>query len=421
MRNVRRGRSPFVVVPIAIGLAAGLVWFVQRTEDTDWRPPRPGDDQQEAVDSEQAASTTAPSLAAGPPDQAALDALELRVEPVAGIENPTAVVEHPATGDLYIAAVAGAIVRVPGDGGSPAPVADLSGQISTSGESGLLDIAFDAGGDLLYVSLVASGGDLTLVEIPVSTDGLATERARTLLTVTSPTNVHHAGDVDVDAAGLVWYAVGDGGPSQAYNTRAQDLTDLHGKILRIDPRPAAGAAYQIPPDNPFAGRSDVRPEIWAYGLRNPWRFELDPVTSDLWIGDVGRNGPEEINHLPGPQAGAGANLGWPYFEGTTPGLSGAPAGLVGPVLEYPHDDRCGVTGGPVYRGNAIPTLRGAFVYTDLCDGIVRAISVSSGTVVAERSFAGAQAGYPVSFGTDLTGEMYLCSFDLDTVFRIVAE
>jgi hypothetical protein len=286
MRNVRRGRSPFVVVPIAIGLAAGLVWFVQRTEDTDWRPPRPGDDQQETVDSEQAASTTAPSLAAGPPDQAALDALELRVEPVAGIENPTAVVEHPATGDLYIAAVAGAIVRVPGDGGSPAPVADLSGQISASGESGLLDIAFDAGGDLLYVSLVASGGDLTLVEIPVSTDGLATERARTLLTVTSPTNVHHAGDVDVDAAGLVWYAVGDGGPSQAYNTRAQDLTDLHGKILRIDPRPAAGAAYQIPPDNPFAGPMyDPRSGHTAYATRGGSSSTLSRATcgSATWV------------------------------------------------------------------------------------------------------------------------------------------
>jgi glucose/arabinose dehydrogenase len=232
-------------------------------------------------------------------------------------------------------------------------------------------------------------------------------------------DVHHAGDVEVDAGGLVWFAVGDGGPSQGHSTRAQDLDDLHGTLLRIDPRPAAGSPYQVPPDNPLVGQAGARPEIWTYGLRNPWRFHLDPGTGDLWIADVGRNDAEEINHLPGPEAGAGVNLGWPYVEGTTPGLDGAPPDLVAPVLAYPHDGRCGVTGGAVYRGEAIPALRGAYLYADLCDGIVRALSVVDGAVAAERAFDDAQAGYPVSFGTDLTGEMYLCSFDLNTVFRIV--
>jgi glucose/arabinose dehydrogenase len=399
----------------------GSLWLVEQPGGEGERADsRRTDDPASGTVDEASTATSAAAVPAGPPDQAALDGVELRLEPVAEIGHPTAIIQHPGTDDLYVSGAEGPIVRVPADGSGPITVADLGDQISTSGESGLLDIAFNAAGDLLYVSLVESDGDLALVEVPFSPGRLATDRARPVLTVPSPTDVHHAGDVDVDTAGLVWYAIGDGGPSQGRSTRAQDLGDLHGKILRIDPRPGAGAAYQVPPDNPFAGRADARPEIWAYGLRNPWRFELDPVTGDLWIGDVGRNGAEEVNHLPGPQAGAGANLGWPYFEGTTAALDGAPPGLVGPVVEYPHGPRCGVTGGAVYRGTAVPALAGAYLYSDLCDGIVRAIGIGSGAVVAERTFEGAQAGYPVSFGTDLAGEMYLCSFDLNTVFRIVA-
>jgi glucose/arabinose dehydrogenase len=420
-RRIRRRRLVAVAAAV-VGLVAGGLWLVLRPDGDSERSVSDGADEPATGDVDDAnTTTTAAGVAAGPPDQGVLDGLELRLEPVAEIEHPTAVVEHPGTGDLLVSSLAGSIVRTTAEGGSPAIVADFGDQISTSGESGLLDIAFNAAGDLLYVSLVERDGDLALVEIPYSAGALATDLARTLLTLPSPTTVHHAGDVDVDAAGRVWFGVGDGGPSQGRSARAQDLNDLHGKILRIDPRPTPDAAYQIPPGNPFAGRADARPEIWAYGLRNPWRFELDPVTGDLWIGDVGRNAAEEIDHLPGPQTGAGANLGWPYLEGTTAGLGAAPSGLVGPVLEYSHDGRrCAVTGGAVYRGDAIPTLQGAYLYSDLCDGIVRALSVADGAILAERTFDGAQAGYPVSFGTDLAGEMYVCSFDLNTVFRIVA-
>jgi glucose/arabinose dehydrogenase len=419
LRRVRRRRLS-VVTAIAAAVT-GSLWLVESRSDDGTQSAndaRVGDPAAVATDG--TTTTAAAAVPAGPPDQATLDGLELRLEAVVEVGHPTAVVQHPGTGDLYVSGAEGPIVRVPADGTGQETVADFGGQISTEGESGLLDIAFNAGGDLLYVSLVETDGDLALLEIPFDPGRLAIDRARPLLTVPSPTDVHHAGDVDVDAAGMLWYSIGDGGPSQARSTRGQDLGDLHGKILRIDPRPTTGAAYQIPPDNPFVGRADARPEIWAYGLRNPWRFELDPVTGDLWIGDVGRNDAEEIDHLPGPQAGAGANLGWPYVEGTTAGLDGPPPGLVPPILEYAHGDRCAVTGGAVYRGDAIPVLRGAYLYSDLCDGIVRAVSVTSGAVTAERSFEAAQAGYPVSFGSDLAGEMYLCSFDLNTVFRIVA-
>jgi glucose/arabinose dehydrogenase len=364
------------------------------------------------------ATTPPTSRPAAPQDRATLATLSVRLVPVVKVRHPTAAAQRPGTGDLYVTGLEGRIVRVPVAGGPPVAVADLGADISVSGESGLLDLAFSPGGDVAYVSLVERDGDLALVEFPLVAGGIAVDRPRTLLTIESPTNVHHAGDVDVDARGMVWFAVGDGGPSQGRSTRAQDLTDLHGKLLRIDPRPGAGAAYRIPADNPFDGRPDARPEIWAYGLRNPWRFDVDPVTGDLWVGDVGRNRREEIDYLRGPRAGAGANFGWPYLEGTVPGLDGAPPGLTPPLLDYPHGDRCGITGGSVYRGTAIPALTGAYLYSDLCDGIVRAVTVSDGAVVAQRAFPEAQAGYPVSFGTDLAGEMYLCSFDLGGVFRL---
>jgi glucose/arabinose dehydrogenase len=423
-RSARRRRlgTALVALLTLAAIAAAAMAFAATFGDSDRRDRQAATT--ESRDGSTTTATTVPgsttSVPAGPPDQATLDALALRLEPMVELKHPTALVQRPRSGDLYATGVEGPVVRVAAGGSEPVVVADLGPQISTSGESGLLDLAFDATGDLAYVSLVEKDGDLALLEVPLAGDQLALDRSRTMLAIESPTDVHHAGDVDVDAGGLVWFSVGDGGPSQGHSMRAQDLGDLHGKILRIDPRPTATAAYQVPAGNPFSGQPDARPEIWAYGLRNPWRFDLDPVTGDLWIGDVGRSGREEVDHVPGPRAGAGANFGWPYFEGTQAGLDGAPAGIVAPVLDYPHEERCGVTGGSVYRGSAVPQLAGAYVYSDLCDGIVRAVSVADGAVVAERAFEDAQAGYPVAFGTDLAGELYLCSFDLNTVYRITA-
>jgi glucose/arabinose dehydrogenase len=413
MRARRVGRPTIAGLAVVgvLAVAVGGAWWA--------RSPDRGD---AGASDPTAGASTSTSLALaplGPPGQDELDGIELGLEPVVEIEHPTAVAQQPGSGDLYASGVAGRIVRVPAAGGEPVTVANIGDRISTSGESGLLDIAFDATGDLLYMSLVETDGDLVLWEVASRDGRLAVDSPRVLLSVASPTDVHHAGDVDVDAAGLVWYSIGDGGPSQGLSDRAQDLGELRGKILRIDPQPGSGTPYQIPPGNPFAGRPDARAEIWAYGLRNPWRFDLDPVTGDLWIGDVGRNDAEEIDHLPGPDAGAGANLGWPHLEGTSPAVPGGPPDLVAPVLAYPHDGRCGVTAGSVYRGTAIPQLAGAFLYSDLCDGRIRALSLSAGEVTAERAFD-AQAGYPVAFGTDLDGEMYLCSFDLNAIYRITA-
>jgi glucose/arabinose dehydrogenase len=179
-------------------------------------------------------------------------------------------------------------------------------------------------------------------------------------------------------------------------------------MLRISPRPAGGAPYTIPPDNPFVGRPDARPEIWAYGLRNPWRYSFDRATGDLWIGDVGQDAWEEIDRQPAGSAG-GQNYGWNLVEGTHPYKGAAPTGAVPPVYEYSHDGGgCAVTGGYVYRGSAIPDLVGAYVFADFCLGRLEAIRVRDGRVVAHAEL-GVTVPSVSSFGQDGSGELYALS------------
>jgi glucose/arabinose dehydrogenase len=182
---------------------------------------------------------------------------------------------------------------------------------------------------------------------------------------------------------------------------------LLGKILRIDPTPAANAPYTIPSGNPFADGGG-RPEIWAYGLRNPWRFSFDRSTHDLWIADVGQNLYEEVDFVPAGQ-GAGANYGWNRVEGNHPFRGTAPANAVAPVLELPHaNGYCAVVGGFVYRGTKIPDLRGAYLYSDNCKPNIGAIKVDGGRVVASRDL-GVTLRSVSSFGQDADGELYVLS------------
>jgi glucose/arabinose dehydrogenase len=187
-------------------------------------------------------------------------------------------------------------------------------------------------------------------------------------------------------------------------------------MLRIDPRPGDGA-YRVPEDNPFVGDDDARPEIWIYGLRNPWRFSFDRQTDDLWIGDVGQGEIEEIDRLPFDQAG-GANLGWRVFEGTQRYTDGSAENAVPPLYEYPHDGRCSVTGGYVYRGAQIDGLNGAYLYGDFCDGVIRALALDGDQVAVERQFD-AEVPALVAFGQDSRGELYALSL-AGPVYRLTA-
>jgi len=404
-----------VVVVIAAAVIVGVA-----NRDDSGSAASPASEGRESTTTGQESTTTAALAApAVGPDQTTLDTIAIGLTPVVSVEHPTSAVQRPGTDDLYVTSFEGKLLRVPVGGGPAEELADLGERISNEDESGLLDLAFDLSGDRLFLSLVERAGNLAVYEVPMAGPAPSFDRQRLVIAVDSPSTVHHAGDVYVDPAGLLWLAVGDGGPNQAASRRGQDLLDLHGKILRLDPsHPSDGRAYGIPADNPFVGRADAAPEIWAYGLRNPWRFFVDEPTGALWIGDVGRSAVEEVDYVAGPARGAGLNFGWPYLEGTTPVVAGPPPDLVAQLITWRHGDRCAVTGGAVYRGSAIPALQGAYLYSDLCDGIVRAVVVAGGVVVARRAFESAHAGYLVAFAADAAGELYVCSFDEGTVSRL---
>jgi glucose/arabinose dehydrogenase len=177
----------------------------------------------------------------------------------------------------------------------------------------------------------------------------------------------------------------------------------------------------VPADNPFVNQAGAKPEIWSYGLRNPWRFSFDRATKDLWIGDVGQGNIEEVDRSTVAEgAGKGTNYGWSAFEGRVRyNADQSPDGTVGPVFQYTHENgNCSVTGGYVYRGAAIPALRGAYLYTDYCGTGVRASVVDAAGNAGDAVQLSDQPGSIVSFGEDANGEIYVCSLGGDTVYRI---
>ena len=390
-------------------------------------PTVPPPDVQVTVASPAMANVATPTPPTAAPDrgptQAELDGVGLRLEPVLQVPHPTSIVQRPNTMDAYVTSVAGEVVRVPVAGGSGTVVANVADQISTRGESGLLDLAFDLSGNLLYLSVVERNGDLVVWEVPMVADQPAVADRRDVIRVPSPTDVHHAGDIYIDTDGMLWFAVGEGGSNDRTTKRDQDLTDLHGKLLRLDPDPARRPTLRHPSRQSLRGPDRCsRRNTLVVRVAQPVAV-LDSMSRPATSGSATSAGttPRKIDFASGPNGGAGANFGWPFLEGTGRRIGGTAPGLVAPLLEWSHGDRCAVTGGFVYRGTSLPNLVGAYVYSDLCDGVVRAVVEQGGTVVAERAFEGVQAGYPVSFGVDAAGELYFCSFDLGTVFKLVPD
>jgi glucose/arabinose dehydrogenase len=219
--------------------------------------------------------------------------------------------------------------------------------------------------------------------------------------------------------------MGDGGGGGDPEQTGQDPADLLGSILRIDPDVApedeTGIAYAIPNGNPFVPGGGA-PEVWAFGLRNPWRFSFDRRTGDLWIGDVGQDAVEEIDLLlatDGSNAGRGANLGWPVMEGDRPFAgSEPPAGAVAPIFTYGRSDgACSVVGGYVYRGTRVASLAGIYVFADHCEGRLRGITQRDGAL-REQAVLGPVVEQPSAFGEDAEGELYVLSLT-GPVYRIV--
>ena len=341
-------------------------------------------------------------------------------EEVGRFEQPVGLVVRPADDALYVVQQRGQIVRWGRDDGTTEVVLDLAGRLSEGGEQGLLGLAFSPDGRTAYVDFTAlPDGTTTIAEYAVAESGVFdTASERIVLAVAQPYSNHNAGDLVVDAEGLLYITLGDGGSGGDPQRVAHDPTSLLGSLLRIDPTPSGDAPYSIPPDNPFAGGPlvlddgttiDGAPEVFAWGLRNPWKIAFDPVTGDLWIPDVGQNRIEEVNVV-GPvgdrPAGWAHDFGWSAFEGTDRFNTDVPetGRTTPPVLTYEHDaGGCSVTGGVPYRGSAIPQLEPAFVYSDYCAGVVWALDLAGGrNLVLLDGFEGVTA-----IRADAAGELYV--------------
>ncbi len=353
-----------------------------------------------------------------------------------GFTRPLCVTHAP--GDvtrLFVVEKPGRIRIVQGGTILPAPFLDITSIVNSSTlEFGLLSLCFDpdyAVNGFFYV-VYTSGtlGDTNLVRFQVTADPDVADpaSAHTVMFLAQSTPHHRGSWLGFGADGFLYMSTGDGGPQEDPNNNAQNLALRLGKILRLDVRgddfPAdATRNYRIPPSNPFVGTAGAAPEIWALGLRNPWRCSFDRLTGELWIADVGEFTREEIN-VQAPSAG-GANYGWRCLEGTWCTMYGGCActdpALTAPVHDYGHSLGRSVTGGYVYRGGAIAGLQGAYLFGDYQSGRIWTMRWSGGAIsdLAERT-AEIVVEHPASFGEDAAGELYVCDYFLGDLRRIVA-
>ena len=337
-----------------------------------------------------------------------------------GLERPVYLTHAgDGSGRLFIVEQPGRI-RVVRDGRLlERPFLDIADRVRASGEQGLLGMAFHPrytqNGRYVVNYVRATDGMTVIAEFRVSPDPDRSATAeKILLAIAQPYPNHKGGMVEFGPDGLLYIGMGDGGSAGDPENRAQNGDDLLGKMLRIDVD--QGSPYAIPSDNPFKN-GDGRPEIYATGLRNPWRFSFDPPSGELWVADVGQNEWEEIDVVR-----RGDNLGWRVMEGAhcfRPRLFCNKDGLVEPVFEYVHERRrCSITGGYVYRGARLPTLRGAYLYGDYCSGEIFSFRRGRSTTgdppdVLLKTTMGIS-----SFGLDQSGELYVVDHHAGAVFRL---
>ena len=369
-----------------------------------------------------APATSQPSATAIPTAFPALPAAPQWKMIANGLVRPTGLADPgDGTGRLLILEQPGRI-RVYQNGAIlPQPFLDITDRINSTGnEQGLLGIAlhpqFRSNG-LFYVNYTDLNGDTVIARFKVSANPDLADPAseKDLLHVKQPFPNHNGGSIVFGLDGLLYMGLGDGGSQGDPHLNGQSLNTYLGKLLRIDVD--HGDPYAIPADNPFAKGGGL-PEIWAYGLRNPWRFSFDRQTGDLYIADVGQDLYEEIDFLPAGSNG-GVNFGWSYREGFHPYKGSPPAGLKlqDPVYEYTHDLGCSVTGGYVYRGSLHPELQGVYIYGDYCTGRVWGLKRSAdGTWQNSQLFL---TGLNISsFGEDQAGELYLLDLRNGGVYRL---
>jgi glucose/arabinose dehydrogenase len=297
----------------------------------------------------------------------------------------------------------------------PTPFLDISGQVSGDTEQGLLGLAFPpdyASTGRFIVHYTDTSGDtrLSVFQVSANPDIADASSEQVILTADQPFTNHNGGQIAFGPDGFLYLGLGDGGGSNDPGGRGQDLSELLGSILRIDVQ--SGTSYTVPADNPFVGQQPaIRPEVWSYGLRNPWRFSFDRANGDLYIADVGQNVLEEIDVAPAANGGGkGVNYGWSIMEGgqCLGGGQCDQTGLTLPTGQYSHADGCSVIGGYVYRGSALPALQGVYFFGDFCQRWVRSFRYAGGTATELTEWPALRAlGSLTSFGEDAAGELYV--------------
>ncbi len=341
---------------------------------------------------------------------------------VTGLEMPTHITHAgDGSGRLFITEQCGRI-RIAQNGSlRPAPFLDIRHRVKCGGERGLLSTAFPAGyaqKRYFYVNYTDRNGDTVIARYKLSFDPNVADPAseEILLKIDQPFSNHNGGLLLFGPDGYLYIGMGDGGAAGDPFNNSQKPETLLGKMLRIDVESGA-RPYAIPPDNPFVKTAGYRAEIWATGLRNPWRYAFDFFTGDLYIADVGQNKYEEINFQPASSKG-GENYGWSIMEGMHCFKSKRcdRRGMTMPVAEYDHSQGCSVTGGLVYRGRKAPSLKGAYIYGDYCSGRIWALRRSKDAwengVIAETGFAIS------TFGEDETGEIYVADHRAGEVYLL---
>jgi glucose/arabinose dehydrogenase len=340
--------------------------------------------------------------------------------------GPLAIVSPPdGSGRLFVASKDGTAWVVRDGVTGSTPLLDLRGKVSTGGEQGLLGIAVHPGfpaDPRVFVDYTDESGDTVVASYAIDpgTPGVLDPASRrVILHVDQPYANHNGGALAFGPDGKLYVSLGDGGSGGDPQGNGQSLETLLGKILRIDvdvpPRGSDG--YAIPPDNPFVDTADADPEIWLYGLRNPWRIAFDRATGDLWIGDVGQNAWEEVDVVRAGQRGL--NFGWNRLEGSHCYNGCDRTGVTMPVAEYSHaEGGCTVIGGAVYRGAAYPILQGGYVFADYCSGRIFAVSAATDGPTNPVRVGTAGDGL-AAFGEDAAGELYAANLD-GTIYQVVA-
>ena len=358
------------------------------------------------------------------------DPVSVSLQPVAqGLSAPLFLTSPPGDLDrLFVVERGGTIRIIRNDSVLATPFLDVGSLILAGGEQGLLGLAFHpsySANGRFYVNYTDTLGHTRIVRYNVSANPDVADpgSAYRILTVQQPYSNHNGGMIAFGPLdGMLYVGMGDGGSGGDPQNHGQNRMTLLGDMLRLDVD--GGSPYAIPADNPFVGSLSIANEIWASGLRNPWRFSFDAATGDLYIGDVGQNQWEEVSYQPASSAG-GENYGWRIMEGTrcyNPSSGCPTTGLTLPIYEYDHSDGCSVTGGYVYRGSAYPALQGRYFVADFCGSWLRSFVVVNGAAAGlqdHTATAGPLSGTS-SFGEDAEGELYVVSLTQGTVRRIVS-